>query len=245
MKRTGSTQCVKRREVFRTIHSNTFKLLHFGHCLYFLHILQLPSPQAASKLIHMSSICHLGAPCLKQTGCAAFFPECELYFQTHRNVSCRVLWRVPPILLSDMLAGSFLHLKWLLQRRNIEKRWCTSDTSSPPQHQPTCFQACKEVRWDTGSCVYGFDRKQDEREREWLAAKGPRPRFEPRATAARTKPLYMGHATNWAERHPWTVEVSVKDSGHSFCNSPKDVTCFSASHCWQRVTVANIQNGPR
>ena len=165
MKRTGSTQCVKRREVFRTIHSNTFKLLHFGHCLYFLHILQLPSPQAASKLIHMSSICHLGAPCLKQTGCAAFFPECELYFQTHRNVSCRVLWRVPPILLSDMLAGSFLHLKWLLQRRNIEKRWCTSDTSSPPQHQPTCFQACKEVRWDTGSCVYGFDRKQDERER--------------------------------------------------------------------------------
>ena len=54
-----------------------------------------------------------------------------------------------------------------------------------------------------GLYSWRLDRKQDEREWEWQAAKGPRPGFEPRAVAARTRPLHTGaRSTSCTEQHP-------------------------------------------
>ena len=66
----------------------------------------------------------------------------------------------------------------------VKARLCGSYISNIVIFWPLCLYW--QISW---RC----DRKQDEREGEWHAAKGPRPGAKPGATAARTKPLYMGH----------------------------------------------------
>ena len=73
------------------------------------------------------------------------------------------------------------------------------------------LKAVKYIFWPLDLLIKQLKtwQKQVEWEGKWHIAKGPRPGFEPTATAARTKPLYMGH--HWAKFLPHCTVSTTKN----------------------------------